>query len=325
VRRHGAHGPVRRRPRPERFVGPVAMSVFVLLAFAAVAHASGSGWVQAIGAVTAGLAAVGIIGPGLIASRLRVSCVECPRDGTSGEPLAIELVANRPLRCTPSRPRGEPTVVPVGDPVPVRLTPATRGVVPAVRVQLATAAPLGLLWWSVDRVVILPRTIEISPRIAHGNVFGTESTGDDEGQGRPVLASSGEVRGVRDYRHGDSRRRVHWRATAHTGSLMVRETETLPDNPVKVVAELSDDPETAEQQAGEVMGAVGNLLSAGKRVVLETVEHGERVSALVSDARHAGRRLAHAGLNPYADLPGASGATMTPAPPARGRLARRPL
>jgi hypothetical protein len=118
-----------------------------------------------------------------------------------------------------------------------------------------------------------------------------------------VLASTGEVRGVRDYQHGDSRRRVHWRATAHTGSLMVRETEELPDNPVKIAAELSDDPVLAEQQAAEVMGAVGDLLIAGKRVILETIEHGQRVSALVSDVRHAGRRLAQAGLNPYADLP----------------------
>jgi uncharacterized protein (DUF58 family) len=303
------------RPHPERFVAPVAMVVFVLLAFAAVAHASGSGWVQAIGAVTAGLAAVGILAPAVVASRLRIDCVECPREAMSGEPLAIGLVANHPLRCTPLRPEGEPTVIPATEPRLVTVTPPTRGVVPSVRVRLATAAPLGLLWWSVDRVVPLSRTIEISPRLAHGNVSGSESIGDDEGHGRPVLSPSGEMRGVREYQHGDSRRRVHWRATAHTGSLMIRETEVLPDNPVTIVADLSDDPARSEQQAGEVLGAVADLIRAGKRVILETIEQGQPVSALVSDERHAGRRLARGGLNPYSDL---AGLPQRPAPPPGG-------
>jgi uncharacterized protein (DUF58 family) len=288
-----------------------------LLAFAAVAHASGSGWVQAIGAIAAGLAVVGILGPALSARRLHVTCVECSRDGTSGETLAIKLVANHPLQCTPMRPEGEPTVIGVGEPVLITMTPPTRGVMASVRVRLATAAPLGLLWWSVDQVVTMPHTIEISPRMAHGTVYGSEASGDDEGRGRPVLALTGDVRGVRAYQHGDSRRRVHWRATAHTGSLMVRETEELPDNPVTIVAELPDDPAQAEQTSAEVLGAVADLLTTGKRVILETVEPGERVSALVSDVRHAGRRLARSRPNPYADLPGLPALAVPPAPAGR--------
>jgi len=301
-------------PRPERFLAPLAGAVFLLLAFAAVAHASGSGFVQAIGAITAGLATVGILGPALAAWRLQVTCVECPRDATSGEPLALKVVASRPLRCTPTRPGGDSTIVPVGEPVSVTMTPPSRGVLPAIRVRLATAAPLGLLWWSVDRVVQMPQTLEIAPGVTHGAVFGFEASGDDEGLGRPVLSSTGEVRGVRDYRHGDSRRRVHWRATAHTGSLMVRETEELPDNPVRIVAELSDDPARAEQQAADALGAIGDLLAAGKRVMLETIEHGQSVSSLVSDRRQAGRRLARGGLNPYADLVTPTPAASPPGP-----------
>lgn len=277
--------------------------MFLLFAFAAVAHASGSGWVQAIGAVTAGLAVVGILGPALIVRRLNVTCVECLRDGTTGEPFSMSLVANYPLRCTPSRPDGEPTVIPDGEQVSVTMTPPSRGVLASVRVRVATAAPLGLLWWSVERVVKLPQTVEISPDVSHGTVFGSESLGDEEGRGRPVPALTGDLRGVRAYRHGDSRRRVHWQATAHTRSLMVRESEESPDNPVRIVAELSDDPASAELEAADIMGAVANLLRAGKRVELETIEHGERVSGLVSDGRRAGRRLARAGVNPYADLP----------------------
>lgn len=294
---------LRRWPRPDRFLGPVATAFFLLFAFAAVAHASGSGWVQAMGAVTAGLAVVGMIGPALVVSRLSVSCLHAPRDATSGEPLVIELVANHSLRCTPARPRGRATVLPACEPIRLAVTPPYRGTLSSVRVQLATAAPLGLLWWSVERIVLLPTSVAVAPGLHHGAVAASESPGDEEGHGRPVLAQSGEIRGVRSYRHGDSRRRVHWRATAHTGSLMVRETEEVPDTPITIVADLSDDPARAEEQASDVMGAVAGLLQAGKRVMLETLDHGQRVSALVPDERSAGRRLARAGVNPYADLP----------------------
>ncbi len=56
----------RRHVRPERYAAPVFLSVALLLAWAGVAHASGSGWVQAIGAIAAGVIAVGMIGPGLL-------------------------------------------------------------------------------------------------------------------------------------------------------------------------------------------------------------------------------------------------------------------
>jgi uncharacterized protein (DUF58 family) len=313
----------RRYPFPERFLGTVFAALFLLLAFAAIAHASGSGWVQAIGAVTAGLAFVGMIGPAFVAARLQVSCNEAPRDGTTGEPLVIELVANHPLRCTLRRPESPSIVLPASEAVRATVTPPTRGVLSSIRVRVATAAPLGLLWWSVDRVVLLPQPIEVAPTPSRGLVFGTETGGDDEGHGRPILAQTGEIRGVRAYQHGDSRRRVHWRATAHTGTLMIRETEQMPDTPVKIVADLSDDPLRAEQQASEILGAVSDLLANGKRVLLETVEEGQRVSALVSDRRSAGRRLARTGRNPYDDLPtiGPSGRNSA-SRPRRGPSAR---
>jgi uncharacterized protein (DUF58 family) len=290
-------------PRPDRFLGPVVSAIFLLFAFAAVAHASGSGWVQAVGAVTAGLAFVGMIGPALTVSRLTVHCVRAPRDATRGEEFEIEVVANHPLRCTPSRPRGPGAVLGSSGPRTVTITPPHRGMLTSVRVRLATAAPLGLLWWSVERHVMLPTSVAVSPGSSRGAVLGSEATGDEDGDGRPVLALTGEIRGVRPYRHGDSRRRVHWRATAHTGTLMIRETEEVPDTPVRIVADLSDDPTRSDEQASDILGTVSDLLAAGVRVLLDTVEDGQRTSAIVPDRRTAGRRLARAGLNPYADLP----------------------
>ncbi len=285
----------------------------LLAAFGAVAHASGSGWVQAVGSITGGLAAVGLAGPGIAASRLRLTCVAAPRDATRGEAFTVEVVSTRPLRCTPDSPRGRPVVVPPGAPTALALVPPHRGTVTSVRVRLATAAPLGLLWWSVERRLELPVSVAVSPGLGEGHVPGLQGLGDETGHGRPLPAPTGELRGVRNYRHGDSRRRVHWRATAHTSSLMVRESEIMPDMPVKVVAELADDPDRSDEQASDVLTTVARHLAQGRRVLLETVEQGQRVSALVGDRRSAGRRLARAGRNPYDD-----GAEST-----RGRSSRR--
>ncbi|MEJ2696979.1 MAG: DUF58 domain-containing protein [Candidatus Sulfobium sp.] len=44
------------------------------------------------------------------------------------------------------------------------------------------------------------------------------------GEGARIRSSSGdEIYSVREYRHGDDRRRIHWKATAKTGALMVKE------------------------------------------------------------------------------------------------------
>jgi uncharacterized protein (DUF58 family) len=258
--------------------------------------------VQTIGAIAAGIAFVGMVAPATAATRLRVQCVACPRDAIAGEPFEIELIASTALRCTPRRPEGEPTVVPAQRPIRIKITPANRGVIRAVRVRLATATPLGLLWWSVERLVPLPAEIHVSPALGDSYADTSPAGSDEEGDGHPVPAFSGTLRGVRGYQHGDSPRLVHWRATAHTGALMVRENEQEPDLPVTVLVDLPVDSLEAEIAAGRALRSVADLLTAGKRVVLETTENGNRVSSQVPDNRSAGRRLAAAGTNPYKDL-----------------------
>ncbi len=297
ARRHRAG----RVPCPDNFLGPLFSTLFLLLAFGAVAHASGSGWVQVIGAVTAGLALVALFGPALAVSRLEVTCTQAARDATAGEPLVLELVSNRPLRCTPLSPRGKSEVLARAEPVLLTITPPHRGIMSSVKVRLATAAPLGLLWWSRDATVALPAPVAVAPDTSHGAVRSAEIHGDDHGRARPVMSQAGEIRGVRAYHHGDSRRRVHWRASAHTGTLMVRELEETPDVPVKIVADLSDDPDLADEQSADVLGTICDLLASGKPVILETVEQGRKISRSISGRLGAGRQLARAAHNPYAE------------------------
>ncbi len=100
------------------------------------------------------------------------------------------------------------------------------------------------------------------------------------------------MRGVRPYQHGDGRRRVHWHASAHTGDLMIRESESRQDDPIWMVVDLPRDLDAADRLAEDAMGEIVVQLNAGRRIVLETTEVTGRVIAPVADRLSAGRRLA---------------------------------
>jgi uncharacterized protein (DUF58 family) len=103
-----------------------------------------------------------------------------------------------------------------------------------------------------------------------------------------------EVRGTRQYRPGDSRRHMHWPATAHAGELMVRELEGPAAEPLTVSVRLPPDPEDAERVAERALGTVLRLFDRGGPVVLATREVPGPVTAMVTDRRATGRRLARA-------------------------------
>lgn len=304
----------RRGARPERIFGPVSGTVFLLLAWEAVAHASGSAWVQGIGTVVAGIAAVGLFGPRWAVRRVQLKVVDGPTDATVGQPVVVTVSANRSCRCTPSRPGGPSVVTAPGETTELRLEPHRRGTLTRIELRISSASPFGLLWWTQLRLVELPRPLVISPAPDPGSARLRQTGDDDATPGpdergrvapRPVASAPlerGEIRSIREYRRGDSPRTVHWRASAHTGALMVRESERDEEPPVRVVADLPDDADAAEPQASSVLGRIVALLDDRRRVVLETSESGRAVSGEVADQLDAGRRLARASRNPWGEL-----------------------
>jgi uncharacterized protein (DUF58 family) len=281
-----SRGAIRRLPRPERAFGPIAGTILLLFVWAGVAHASGSGWVQAVGAV------LGLVAPALAAWRLGVVVRSSPTDAVAGSPVTLEVVAVRALRCTPRQ--GPSTLLGRGEPASVVVVPTQRGVVTSVTLRLATASPLGLLWWSRDRVLELARPLVVAPREGEPSFALVHSPSSEAGRKRPRPALSGDPRGVRPYQHGDSRRRVHWHASAHTGDLMVRESEMRVDEPVRIVVDLPRDNDAADRLAEVAMGTVVLELGRGRSVVLETTEKSGRLVSPVTDRLSAGRRLARA-------------------------------
>lgn len=305
----------RRLVRPVRPVVPLVSCALVLLAWGLVAHNSGAGWVQAVGDVLAGILAVGLVAPAVVAARAWLAIVEAPSDATSGLPVELVATANTRLRVKPLSPPGPEsfvgphsaragagaqrhTVVGTDGGVEragaITLLPTHRGVHDRVVLELATAAPFGLLWWRKTAVVELPRLLHVGPRLG---VPLPLPGGRDDTAGGGVLDSSvqiGEPRGVRPYRPGDQRRWVHWPATAHGGELMVREMEGPTAEPVTLEIHLPAEPEAAERMAEQAMATVVALVDRGASVLLGTTEEGGPKTGVVGDRRSAGRRLARA-------------------------------
>lgn len=289
------------RARPEHWFGSVSATVGLLLVWAAVAHVSGSGWVQALGALAAGVALVGMGGPYLAIRRLEVRVESSPEDATTGQGFQLVVVASSPCRLTPVRPGGASVRLRSGAPTGLELLPEHRGELLMVEVDLSSASPFGLLWWSKRVRLALPRTLVVSPMRAPSGRAGEEGSEPGQSAQERRLSEIGERRGSREYRVGDSPRRVDWRATAHTGSLMVRESDASFDRPVRVLAELPEEIESAEEVASRLLAAVCGYLDEGRPVIVETRERGVAATRVTSQ-RQAGRLLGRLGINPWGVL-----------------------
>jgi hypothetical protein len=298
---------LRTRLHPVAWFGPVAGSVVAMLAWAGVAHSSGSGWVQAIGALLAAVLVIGLVMPAFAARRTTVSCTASPADGEAGRPLSLTLTANGPVRLRPrypvgtvARAEGPPHGV---RPAEVELVPDRRGVLLSVAVEVASCAPFGILWWAREIDVPLPGPLHVAPRSGEPERLPSET---DRAPGDAPLwlpAPVGEPRGVRPYRSGDARHSVHWPATSHTGTLMVRETERQTDDPLVVEIVLPVDPPEAEAVSERAMATIGGELARRRPVILRTLEDDGPVTRLVRDRVDLGRRLARA-VAPTVAVPG---------------------
>ncbi len=174
------------------------------------------------------------------------------------------------------------------------LLPRRRGVVSSVTVDVASAAPFGLMWWTRRLRLTLPSELHVGPKLGPPLTLPRQ---EDDHSGNSLHRSPrdiGEPRGVRPYRPGDSRRWVHWPATAHSGELMVREMEGPTAEPVAVVVTLPTDENEAETVAEQAFGTLVALFDRGTAVILTTTEETGRRTDAVADRRSAGRRLARA-------------------------------
>jgi uncharacterized protein (DUF58 family) len=273
-------------------------SVLIVALWWLIAHNAGSGWVQLLGDLVFGALLIGVLGPGLVVTRARVSLRSAPGDGVAGLPVSLRVESGTRLRVRPVEPPGPDMFVgPRGRDSAEELVvfvPAYRGVYTSVTLDIASAAPFALQWWTKRVRLPLPAALHVAPRCGEAQPV---SRRPDDGTGDGVehqRVHAGLPRGARPYVPGDARRLVHWRSTAHVGRLMVREVEQPAAAPVTITVELPTDPDAAERVAEGALGSVVHLLQQGDPVLLGTREASGPVYGPVADRRSAGRRLARA-------------------------------
>lgn len=116
-----------------------------------------------------------------------------------------------------------------------------RGIYFLQGIELVSCFPFGLAWWSrtlkiaTDKrgnnlsITVHPRNVPVSGNFLH-QLKGMTSSMGLSSSSSVVVTQSNSVRGVREFRVGDSIRHIHWPSSARLNKLLVREfdSETLP-------------------------------------------------------------------------------------------------
>ncbi|HEV2755300.1 MAG TPA: DUF58 domain-containing protein [Actinomycetota bacterium] len=232
-----------RRPTPK--AGIVAAIGGVLVAVATTAQA---GWLFVLAAGVLGLAVSGLV----VSHRLAAAEIvhAFPARARVGEAVAVTMsvrsAANRrlPLMRVEDRfPAFDPVAVasePIraGAAAAVELTrvAVARGVFEGGSAELSTGAPFGLT--RTKRKTDVRSRLIVHPAWTELRTFPLPDTPAATADEALAAARSGQgelFAGVRDYRPGDLRKWVHWRSTARTGRLVVREHEEPARSPVVLV------------------------------------------------------------------------------------------
>jgi uncharacterized protein (DUF58 family) len=157
--------------------------------------------------------------------------------------------------------------------------PLVRGRFPIGPLKLQVTDPFGMCevsrsFHATDPLVVVPRTWPLLPVDAGGQWAGT---GDSVS--RNAAASGADDVAIREYRYGDDLRRVHWKATAHRGELMVRRDEQPRQMRASVVLDPRLDAHRGEGSASSFEWAV----SAAASIAVSLVEQKYGVRLLLDD------------------------------------------
>jgi uncharacterized protein (DUF58 family) len=157
-------------------------------------------------------------------------------------------------------------------------------------------------------LLVYPRLVELD------RLFSDAGVRSHDGRRLLLRRPSGfDLHSVREYEHGDSLRKVHWRSTARRAQLMVKELEDAPRDEVAVV--LDADPGSVVGESFDVqVRAAGSLL-------LAHVRRGRRALLVINSAQreHQGVRSAESDWRAALDLLAA--AEPAPGPPLAAVLA----
>ena len=140
-------------------------------------------------------------------------------------------------------------------------------------VRVRVDDPMGLVrldraFHSTTNLVVTPQVVTLPPIPLVG---ATSGSGDN--RPRDFVGGSPEDVTVREYRHGDDLRRVHWRSSAHAGDLMVRREE----QPWQARATLFLDNRTPAHRGSGPQSSLEYAVSAAASVAVHLTRRGFHV------------------------------------------------
>jgi uncharacterized protein (DUF58 family) len=131
--------------------------------------------------------------------------------------------------------------------LPVPVVARARGRVRLSTIRLASGFPFGIFGKSVfakqeDELIVLPPLGQLLDEVRPAS---RAADAVHSGGAPAALRGDDEYYGVREYRLGDNLRRIHWRHTARTGQLMVREMAKTRDEQLWCVVDTRVNPRDA--------------------------------------------------------------------------------
>jgi hypothetical protein len=151
---------------------------------------------------------------------------------------------------------------------PLEIPALRRGIVAIGPATTVRSDPIGLLrrehsFHDVHELYVHPRTIAL-PSTSAGLIRDLEGSPT-----RRLVDADMSFHAIREYAPGDSRRQIHWKSTAKTGRLMVRQYEESRRSRMAVVLSVA---ESEYADADEFELAVGCAASLGLRAVHDARE-----------------------------------------------------
>ncbi|WP_062070655.1 DUF58 domain-containing protein [Demequina sediminicola] len=141
---------------------------------------------------------------------------------------------------------------------PLVIPAAKRGIVDVGPATTIRADPLRLLqrtfhWADVQTLFIHPVTIAV-PSTSMGFIR------DLEGRATRTLSNEDiSFHAVREYARGDAQRQIHWKSTAKTGTLMVRQFEETRRSTLSIVIDVERESYASDTEFEMAVSAAGSL------------------------------------------------------------------
>lgn len=146
--------------------------------------------------------------------------------------------------------------------VPVSLLPKRRGVHELDGYQISTSFPFGFIKRAItcrqkDTVVIFPAFAQVDPAL----LLLCESAENAGARMRPRKGGMDEFYGLREYRSGENPRLIHWRRSARTGEMVIREMTRVSPPRLLLVIDNYRDNSTSISDSEKAIAMAASLAS----------------------------------------------------------------